>query len=256
MRIEHFRFCLNQVEAFYLTKEIMCFRKPLELWDEKTGESVRFKSVDQMLSHVIGGRTVKDIILDMESITLPSPNGGRGAGSGGDNKTFMFGHAQDRGKGSNGKRLLPAAANVRIKVKSLESAMEEFQKKFKDSDHEWAYEVDSQGFVHQYVEGGSSSVSIGSSTRDTMILHNHPGGGAFSDSDLLSTSMDRRAKGIVASGRKYDYVFQKGTHFKANEFIKAVKTARMTGKDYDTAVDAWLTKNQRKYGYKYYRKKN
>lgn len=256
MRIEHFRFLLNQVEAFYLTDEIMCFRKPLELWNEKTGESVRFKNVDEMLPHKVGNRTVNDIILGMETITLPTPNGGRGAGSGGENKTFKFNHADDRGGGTSGGRLLPAAANVRIKTKSLESAMDEFQKKFKDADHEWAYEVDDQGFVHQFVEGGRSSVSIGSSTRDTIILHNHPSGGAFSDGDLLSTSMDRRSKGIVASGRNYDYVFTKGTHFKASAFIKAVKTARMQGKDYDTAVDAWLTKNQRKYGYKYYRKKN
>ena len=56
--------------------------------------------------------------------------------------------------------------------------------------------------------------------------------------------------------KKHIIVFTKGTHFKANSFIKAVKTAKMKGKDFDDAADKWLKKNQKEYGYKYYRKKN
>lgn len=89
-----------------------------------------------------------------------------------------------------------------------------------------------------------------------MIIHNHPSGGAFSDSDLISVSMQTRAKGIIASGKNYDYKFEKGTHFKASSFTKAVKSAKMKGKDYDDAVDKWLKNNQSKYGYKYTRIKN
>lgn len=157
--------------------------------------------------------------------------------------------------------MLPAQANVQIKSKSLEGALAEFKRKHLDSDHEWAYEVDSNGYVHQYVEGDTSSVAISGSARlrrgeSSMIIHNHPGGGAFSDSDLLSVSANKREKGIIASGKGYDYKFEKGTHFKAAQFTKAVKTARMSGRDYDDAVDKWLKKNQKKYGYKYSRTKN
>ena len=89
-----------------------------------------------------------------------------------------------------------------------------------------------------------------------MIIHNHPSGGAFSGADLTSTASLKRTKGIIASGKNYDYKFEKGTHFKASAFTKAVNTAKFKGSDYDDAVDKWLKKNQKKYGYKYSRTKN
>lgn len=58
-------------------------------------------------------------------------------------------------------------------------------------------------------------------------------------------------RGIVASAREGDYKFVKTHKFKASSFIKAVKTARMKGKDYTDAVDRWLKANQKKYGYVY-----
>lgn len=253
MRIEHFKYCFNKLNGFYLTKEWILFRKPIELWNQNTGDSIVFDSFDDLFNYSVDGKTVKEIIESTDVLYLPPLEGGRGASG---TSTFKFNHAGgDKGKDKS-TSLFPAYANVRIKSKTLEGAMDEFQKRFKDADHEWAYEVDEQGYVHQYIEGARTSVMIASTGKNTMILHNHPSGGAFSDSDLISTSMDRNSKGIVASGKKYDYVFTKGTHFKANEFIKAVKNAQMTGKDYDSAVDNWLTKNQKKFGYKYYRKKN
>lgn len=88
-----------------------------------------------------------------------------------------------------------------------------------------------------------------------MILHNHPSGGAFSDSDLISASLGNE-KGIVASGKNGDYIFQKnGGHFKATDFVKAVKSAKLKGTSYDDAVDKWLKANQKKYGYRYEFKK-
>lgn len=253
MRIEHFKYMFNRLNGFYLTKEWIVFRKPIELWNENTGESISFKTVDELLDYSLNGITVRAIIEESDTLYIPPLEGGRGA-SGKDGE-FSFNHAERNGKDKS-HNLLPAYANTRIKSKTLESAMKEFQQKHKDSDHEWAYEVDDQGYVHQYIEGNKTSVAISSKSRNTMILHNHPSGGAFSDSDLISTSMDRHSRGIVASGKKFDYVFQKGTHFKANEFIKAVKSAKMKGKDYDDAVDKWLRKNQKKYGYKYTRNKN
>lgn len=103
--------------------------------------------------------------------------------------------------------------------------------------------------------GASAKVGKG---QKTMIIHNHPSGGAFSDSDLLSVSAQKRAKGIIASGKNYDYKFEKGSHFNAQGFCKAVKTAKLTGKNYDEAVHKWLNnkENKKKYGYKYSRTKN
>ncbi len=259
MRIDYFKYLFNnEVTGFNLTKDVMFFRKPVELWNEKTDISVKFKTVDEALEYELDGKKVKDIILELDDIYIPAINGGRGASSG-SNGTFKFGHASD-GNGDNGTPLLPAYANTKIKSKTFEGALAEFKRNHMLSDREFAYEIDSQGYVHQYVRGDRSSVAIGTGRhtrkRDTMIVHNHPSGGAFSDADLLSTAMDRRSKGIIASGKKHDYIFEKGTHFKTNEFSKAVKRAKMKGKDYDDAVDKWLKRNQKKYGYKYSRSKN
>lgn len=260
MRIEHFRFLLSrQFDVFYLTEKVRLFRKPIEIWDEETGESVKFKTLDEALEHKIDNLTVREIIERMDKPYIPALSGGRGASSG-SGGTFKFNHANDKGSGFQSE-LPPALANTKIKAKSLDGALEEFKRNHLDSDHEWAYEVDGNGYVHQYIEGSRSSVAIGSNAKvargqKTMIIHNHPSGGAFSDSDLLSTAMDRRSKGIIASGKKYDYKFEKGTHFNASAFTKAVKSAKMKGKDYDDAVDKWLKKNAKTYGYKYSRTKN
>lgn len=171
------------------------------------------------------------------------------------NKQFKFSNAREgRGKDES-HNLHPAYANVRIKSKTLEGAMSEFQRTHGNSDHEWAYVVDSSGFVHRYVEGNAHSVSVYSGSRDSTILHNHPSGGAFSKNDMLAIA-SQPARGIVASGSKYDYVLQKGTHFRADAFRRAVNNATMTGKTYDDAVDKWLTAHQRDYHYKYHRKAN
>ena len=260
MKIDHFKYLFKRLNGFYLKKNVVMFRKPVELWNEKTGESVTFKNVDECLDYELDGEKVKDIILRSDSLYIPPFEGGRGAGSGSQSE-FSFNHASGSGEGDNSKQLLPAYANTKIKSKTFEGALAEFRRKHVDSDHEWAYEVDSNGYVHQYVEGATSSVGIGAGAKvrkgeRTMIIHNHPSGGAFSDSDLISVSMQTRAKGIIASGKKYDYIFEKGSHFKASQFIKAVKSAKMKGKDYDDAADKWLKANAKKYGFKYTRKTN
>lgn len=175
--------------------------------------------------------------------------------SGVNNKTFTFSDFTSDNKSNNARNILPAYANVRIKNKTLEGAMSEFRRTHIDSDHEWAYVVDSQGFVTKYVEGNKNSVYVRSNDRNSMILHNHPKGGAFSRRDMINIA-NSGAKGVVASGKKYDYIFQKGTHFRTEDFILAIIDARLKGKNYDDAVHKWLTDNQRTYGYKYYRKKN
>ena len=256
MRIEHFQYEFNRIDGFYITPELILFRKPLELWNERTNESVKFNTMEQLFAYKISGQSVKDIILSLNKLAIPGYDGGRGASSG-QQKTFKFGHASGGGSTDKSQSLLPAYANVRVKAKTLEGVMQEFRKQHVGSDHEWAYEVDPQGYVHQYIEGNATSVNIhGSGIKDGIILHNHPQGGepAFSDSDLISASLGRE-KGIVATSKNWDYIFQKnGGHFKASEFVKAVKSAKLVGTDYNDAVDKWLKANATKYGYTYSRK--
>jgi hypothetical protein len=52
MRIEHFRYAFKRLNGFYLKPHIILFRKPLELWNEVTGESIEFKSVDDVIDYV------------------------------------------------------------------------------------------------------------------------------------------------------------------------------------------------------------
>lgn len=228
-------------------KEVWVFREPLQIWESETDKEVNFKNVDELLAYSYKGKLVSEYVDEMDKliVSLHGSTGGDGK-----EKTFKFSHARDNGK-DNTQDLFPAYANVRIKDKTLEGAMQEFHERFKNADKEWAYEIDEQGYVHQYKEGNTSSVSISGTNKNNMILHNHPSGGNFSDSDLISVSAGNE-KGIVASGKNGDYVFQKkGGHFKASEFIKAVKRAKMQGTSYDDAVDKWLKANQKKYGYTY-----
>ncbi len=122
-----------------------------------------------------------------------------------------------------------------------------------NDDYESAFSVDENGYVTKYVHGNAHSVRI-SGNKGDMIYHNHPGGGNFSDADLISTSLSHE-KGIVASGTHGDYILTKGTHFKANDFVRAVRTAKLKGKDYDDAASKWLKRNAKKYGYTYQFKK-
>lgn len=260
MRIEHFRFLFSrELDVFYLTEDIRIFKKPFSIWNEKTNESIEFKTLDEVLDHKIDGVTVREIIERLDKPLTPELEGGRGASSGDGNKTFSFSGAG--GGQSKGDYIPPAYANTKIKSKSLEGALAEFKKNHLLAKREFAYEVDDDGYVHQYRKGAAHSVAIGANAKvgrgkKTMIIHNHPSGSAFSDADLLSMASQKRAKGVIASGKKYDYKIEKSGHFKAQAFTKAVSTAKMKGKDYDDAVDKWLRKNAKKYGYSYSRTKN
>lgn len=253
MELNQFRFELNQVNFFQLKKEWWMYRKPVEIWNEKTNETVRFKNLDAALEFMVDGETIKDIIARMKHIPIIAIEGGRGAGSG--ERTFTPSSAGS--EPGNSKRLLPAEMNTRIKNKTPEAAIAEFNKKHQNADHEWAVEVDDQGFVHQYVEGGKHSVGIGGSNtsknRKTTIVHNHPSGGHFSSADLMNVAQNRRSNGVIASpkGKNYYYKFERGPHFDSKTFMKDFPHAKMRGKSYDDAMDKWLRANAKKYGYKY-----
>ena len=151
------------VNSFQLTDTLTVFRKPYEIWNEETDESIYFKNVDELLKYEIEGVTVWEIIEQKDTLYGDlTIHGGRGSGSS-NNKTFKMSHAGGSGGGlgigGEGNHV-PAEANVQIKTKTYEEALKNFQKNFASADHEYAYEVDKQGFVHFFNEGEAHSVSL------------------------------------------------------------------------------------------------
>ena len=190
--------------------------------------------------------------MSMEDLKL-TLDGGRGASGELGQSTFKFQDAASITNGRNDKRDLNSRANTQIKEKSVAAALKIFRKMHLDPEREHAFSVDENGYVHNYVHGDAHSVAI-MGGRGEMIFHNHPSGGTFSKSDMLSTSLSAE-KGIVASCVSGDHIFVKTHKFRANEFVKAVNRAKMQGLNYDDAVGKWLTANQKKYGYHYEFKK-
>ena len=220
-----------------------------ELYDPRTGKSRFVDGLDGLLEEKIDGRTVREIVEDEDYTMLVEFDGGRGSSSE-SSQTFKFGHASGGGKDSLRSVKFPAEFNDGDKYQSFEKALDKFRERHAESDHEYGITVDEDGYVHRYVEGGATSVAI--SGRDgQIVIHNHPNDSAFSDTDLLSMAQVAGERGIVASGKSGDYIIEKTSHFDGAAFAKAVKSAQMKGKDYNDAVDKWLTKNEDKYGYKY-----
>lgn len=249
MQLDIFKREFKQLNGVALEDSWVLFRHPLQLYNLETEETISFRTLDEALSYELDGRTLEQRVSQWTSITFKR-DGGRGSGSG--LSTFKFGHAsRDRGSGSD-KSDFPARINARVGVnRSPEDTLRAFREAHVNDAYESGVAVDEFGYVTRYVHGSATSVGI-YGRKGEMVYHNHPGkiGGNFSDSDLLSTAMSAE-KGIVASGREGDYKFVKTHKFDAVGFTKAVKNARMKGKDYNDAADRWLKANQKKYGYAY-----
>lgn len=223
------------------------FADALELFDTESETSETFPSWDDLF----GMREFSDAVSSLETVLI-EPDGGRGSSSAtaGGERVFRFSNAGGAGEPSLTERKFPAEFNDGDREQSFDKALSKFRSRHADSSVEYAIAVDEQGYVHQYVQGGSTSVAI--QGRDgQMIIHNHPSGGNFSRADMLSTAQATGERGIVASGRRGDYIFRKGGNFDAAGFARAVSTARPRGRDYDDAIGKWLTQNQRKFGYTY-----
>lgn len=247
-----FRHSFRQSGGVRLNDRFILFRKPLEVYDLETDESFPYKTLDAAIKHNIEGTTIAEIIRSATPDSLFSLvlDGGRGGDSDGWEGGFAGG--TDDGEDKTWEDF-PARANHQIRAKNQEEALEVFRKLHVNDDYESAFSVDENGYVTKYVHGNARSVSIVGNKGD-MVYHNHPSGGNFSDADLISTSLTHE-RGVVASGTHGDYIFIKGTHFKANAFVKAVRNAKLKGKDYNDAADKWLKRNAKKYGYTYQFKK-
>lgn len=251
MQISSFLAEFKHKNGVFITPSVILFRQPLEVYDLENNAVIargnkknRFE--DSILDTVVYGKTIRQRIAALECIPILAIEGGNGSSS--DSWEGGFGHAGGRGGGS-GAPDFPARFNQR--VKNPEDTLQRFREHHVADGYESGIAVDERGFVTRYIHGGATSVPIAGGTGE-MVYHNHPGekGGNFSDSDLISTALEP-SRGIVASGKEGDYKFVKTDKFKSNDFVHAVRTAHIKGKDYTDAADKWLKANQKKYGYKY-----
>ena len=255
MKLAHFAKILAGNNAVRINDDLIIFND-FELYSLKEDKSKNYKSLDELFDNE---PEVKKIVEDAEYFALRF-DGGRGSGSGNNEMGGGFNHARNGGKGSrSGETLLNAELNYGTAGgNSIKAVLGRFRDKYGDADKEYGAAVDEMGFVHTLRSGGRTSVGISGNKGET-IIHNHPDGGNFSDTDLITTATTQ-AKGIIAtdSGVKNPktYHFQKNQNFKPKAFVKAVRNAKWPSKyDYSTGADWWLKKNQRAYGYKYSSKK-
>lgn len=217
------------------------------VWNSETDEEKEFDSLHVVFPYKpAGDKTVKELIESLETMDSRL-DGGRGAGSG---QVFSFGHAPDENGLRTDKSDLPVRMNIATTTKTPEGAIAAFRKAYGNSNVEHGISIGQEGYTNRLVHGMSHSVAIGPARAGDLIVHNHPGGGSFSDSDLISTARDR-SRGIVATHPKGYRIFTKMSHFDAEKFTRALKRARPRGKNYDDAVDKWLKRNQRKYHYRF-----
>lgn len=249
MKISHFAKLLSGNNAVKINDKLIIFND-FELYDMEVDTSKNYDSLKDLISD---NDDVREIIEKAPYFELKF-DGGRGAGSGDNEMGGGFNHARGGGNGKQ-ETIQNAALNFGTAGgNSIGMVLGRFRGKYSDADREYGASVDDQGFVHNIQKGGKTSVSVKGNKGET-IIHNHPGGGNFSDSDLINTASTQR-KGIIATGSNVKnpktYHFQKNNNFKAKEFIKAVRNAKWPKKyDYDKGADWWLKRNQRTYGYKY-----
>lgn len=257
MTIEHFGELLKGNNGIAITKELVIYND-FELYNYKTEESKCYESLRALVDD---NPDVKKIIEDAEAFYLDW-DGGRGSGSGGGGGGVMgggFNHAPDNfgnGDQESRRRLYPAELNYGTAGgNSVDDVLARFQKKYADARSEYGITVDRLGYVNQHVGGNATSVSISGAAGETLI-HNHPGGGNFSDSDLHNFARTD-IKSIIATSsntkNKSTFRIEKTAKFKAKEFDKAMAKAKwdVTKYNYDGGADWWLKKNQKTYGYKY-----
>lgn len=247
MKVQHFKKLLEGNNAVRISDEIIIFND-YELYSLETDESKKYNTLEGLLED---NQEIKDSIENADYFELRF-DGGRGAGS-----TEMgggFNHARQGGS-AKGETLQNAILNYGTAGgNSITAVLGRFNSKYGEADREYGAAVDEQGYVHKLNKGGKTSVGISGNKGET-IIHNHPSGGNFSDTDLITTA-STKAKGIIATSsntaKKATYHFQKNQNFKSNAFIKAVRNAKWPSKlSYDKGADWWLKKNQRAYGYKY-----
>lgn len=250
MKIEYFEKLLKGNNAISISDDLIIF-SDFELYSFSTREGKQYRNIQELCEANPG---IKEIIETTESFFVKF-DGGRGAGSGNGKMGGGFNHAPGGGGKGYDEKLLNAQLNINTDKKhSIDAVLGRFQQKYGNADREYGIAVDDLGYVHEHIKGGATSVGV-SGGKGQTIIHNHPSGGNFSDSDLLAVASTNN-KGIIATSsntdKKATYKFEKTNKFDSKGFIKAVKKAQWpTSMSYDKGADWWLKKNADKYGYKY-----
>lgn len=253
MKIEKFRELLAGNNGIKISKDLVIYND-FELYNYKTGESKNYTSLDELVND---NADVKKIIEDAEGFYFDWNK--EGASSSNEEMGGGFGHAGGGGgvkAGGGGEKLYNAELNLgNAKGASVDQVIEKFKAKYGDADHEYGAVVDKDGYVKQHISGGKHSVSFFDTEKDGTMIHNHPSGSNFSDTDLHSFA-NSKLKSIVATSSspttKGTYQITKTSHFKAKEFDKAISKAKWpTHMDYNTGASWWLKKNAKTYGYKF-----
>lgn len=264
MQIEKFKRDFKRLNGVFFEGDWVLFRVPLQLYNLKTEETIDFESLEEALNYNLNGETLEKQVSSWEAIIFPVEHGGRGGGSG----LGFSGKWPSAINGGGGKDETiadhPARMNVKVGVnRTYEDMLKAFIDTHGNAAEEHGVVVDAYGFATKYRHGNAGSISGLTGNGTEIALHNHPKDGwpTFSKEDVVNTALGTR-RGIVAvsttAGRdettaKYagTYSFVKGTHFNSSGFVKAINNANISGKDYNDAVHKWLTRNQKKYGYKY-----
>lgn len=246
MKIKSFVLKMIDYNMVELNDTYIMFKRPgnkWELWNSVTDES---EIISDLESHSLASA----LIEELEDIEF-GVEGGRGASGTGANKYEWRNAAGRVGKTSGD---LPSRMNNKIKTKTERDAIAAFRNKHGKSDKEHLIQIDGNGFVHTYSHGGKSNVGLPSRIhKGSTLVHNHPNNSSFSPADMLALA-GTKAKSIVATHSGGYRKITKGTHFDTAGFTKAVATARkkgLRGKDSNAAVDNFLKRNQKKYGYKF-----
>ena len=264
MRIDQFKRDFKRLGGVYITRTVVLLRKPLELYNLVTDKTIAlFDRLEDALAYELYGKTVESRIGDWTEIVFPPEFGGRGDSSG-----MSFKGAWENSPNGSGPDEttsdFPARMNVKIGVsRTYEDMLRAFTETHASASEEHGVVVDRQGYATKYRHGNAGSISGLTGDGNEIAIHNHPAAGwpTFSKEDVVNTAMGSR-RGIVAvssrTGRgaesaKYagTYTFIKGSRFNASGFVKAANSARLSGRDYNDAVNKWLKKNQSKYGYTY-----
>lgn len=262
MQKSTFRYYFKRLGGVFVTDKVVLFRRPLQLYSLAADKVIAdFKDLEEAFAFDFGGKTLAQVIEGWARIPVMAKNGGRGGGSG---MGFSGGWPAAGGGSGFSSRDLPARMNVRLSgaSRSYDDMLREFAKAHAGAGEEHGITVDAHGFTTQYIHGTAGAVAISGRTGE-IVVHNHPAGGwpTFSKEDVVATAMES-SRGIVAvsstAGRSADtakyagtYTFVKGQRFNASGFVKGVNSAKLSGKDYNDAVDKWLRANQKKYGYSY-----
>lgn len=262
MHVNKFKSDFKTLNGVFFEGDWVLFRKPLQLYNTKTKETIDFDSLEEALNYDINGKTLETQVAAWEAIVFPFERGGRG-GSSGLGFSGKWPSSMNSGKDETIADH-PAAMNVKVGInRTYEDMLKAFTDKHGSAAEEHGVVVDAYGFATKYRHGNAGSISGLTGNGTEIAIHNHPKDGwpTFSKEDVVNTALGTR-RGIVAvsttAGRdtetaKYagTYSFVKDTHFNSSGFVKAINNANISGKDYNDAVNKWLKSNQKKYGYKY-----